>query len=257
MTQDFDKLVNTELNKRVVAAQERERSRFARLLHAEPLQLLNHVISTFNGAIQSGEALTERETMTLEMCSLAQHHLSFLCHEEQVDGIEQVGLAVVLCDLQRVATDYLKQNVSLVMPDELCGRRFDVDLETALYRIAQNAVFNSAKHAEASSINISLTEKNGILHLVIEDNGRGFDASKVSIAKLVERNHHGLSDMTSYAAAFCGQLLIKSQIGAGTRIEAHVPVKAYQPRRSHFDRPEVKKIIRRAERQARGLAKAG
>ena len=246
----FVELVSAELNKQIMAARERDRNRIAQAIHAEPLQVLCSILNELNSA-PPDQPLTKRETFALDLCYRAYNHLSFLEHEERAEEIEHVGLAAFLFDLSFAMGKHYKQAVEVEIQDSLGDARYDIELETALYRIAQNAVYNSVKHGQASVIKINLTEKAGVLHLVIEDNGKGFDASKATIAKLVERGHHGLSDMTSYAAAFGGQLSIKSRPGAGTHIEAHVPTKPHQARPDPFERPELKRLIRQAQKEAR------
>ena len=255
----FVEMFAAEHYRQVVAGRESERNRIAEAIHAQPLQILCLILNELNSAQHGGETLTEREAFTLEMCREAYHHLSFLEHEERAKDIRYVGLVAFLCDLSGAIEKYHKQPVELVIQPGLGSIRYEIELETALYRIAQNAVYNSIKYAQATAIKITLTEEHNTLHLVVEDNGQGFNSTKANIAKLAAQGHHGLSDMQSYAAAFGGQLTIESRPGRGTSIKASVPTRPYQkPADPH--EADVRKILRRVRKQesqvSQKLAKA-
>jgi two-component system, NarL family, sensor kinase len=91
-------------------------------------------------------------------------------------------------------------------------------VEAALYRICQEALTNAARHAGAGRLSVRLVATPERVRLVVEDDGRGFDASEVP------EDRHGLVGMRERAEMLGGNLEVRSEPGAGTRIEATVPL---------------------------------
>jgi two-component system NarL family sensor kinase len=91
-------------------------------------------------------------------------------------------------------------------------------VEAALYRICQEALTNATRHAGAGRVAVRLVAAPDRVRLVVEDDGRGFDASAVP------EGRHGLVGMRERAKVLGGVLAVHSSPGAGTRIEATVPL---------------------------------
>jgi two-component system, NarL family, sensor kinase len=91
-------------------------------------------------------------------------------------------------------------------------------VEAALYRICQEALTNVARHAGAERVTVRLVATPDRVRLVVEDDGRGFDAFDVP------EDRHGLVGMRERAEMLGGTLEVRSDPGAGTRIEANVPL---------------------------------
>ena len=113
--------------------------------------------------------------------------------------------------------------------DQLAGLRCEADLppdlpelsptiSIALYRIAQEAITNAIKHADASLLKLSLNCREDALHLVVSDNGKGFDLH-------ADESGMGLRTMSHRLRLINGELTVTSQPGNGTRIEARVPLR--------------------------------
>ncbi|HVF01466.1 MAG TPA: GAF domain-containing sensor histidine kinase [Rubrobacteraceae bacterium] len=98
------------------------------------------------------------------------------------------------------------------------GRPLPPRVEVALYRICQEALTNVARHAEAGRADVQLVATPGQIRLVVKDDGRGFDVSNIP------EDRHGLVGMNERAKMLGGRLEIRSSPGAGTRIEATVPL---------------------------------
>jgi len=92
--------------------------------------------------------------------------------------------------------------------------------ETALFRVAQEALTNIVKHAHASHVAISVTPGEGAVRLIVEDDGIGFDPDGVAGPK--GDSGWGLLSMTERVAAVGGSCTIESTPGSGTRIVAEV-----------------------------------
>jgi signal transduction histidine kinase len=97
-------------------------------------------------------------------------------------------------------------------------RRFAGPVETAVYRIVQEALTNVARHAEVDKVTVRLWTGSSWIHLCVEDQGKGFDP------KSDEGRSSGLVGMRERASLLDGRLTILSAPGSGTRIEARLPL---------------------------------
>jgi signal transduction histidine kinase len=110
-------------------------------------------------------------------------------------------------------------DVVLEPPDQPIPR-LGLSLEMTLLRIAQEALFNVARHAQADLVNVSLQLQDCAVHLMVQDNGVGFESSQGT-------NHagsHGLKIMRERAEAFGGRVDVRSVPGEGTKVEARIPI---------------------------------
>jgi PAS domain S-box-containing protein len=101
----------------------------------------------------------------------------------------------------------------------VAGRRFATPVETAAYRIVQEALTNVARHARVGEAAVRLWTAGGALGLAIEDKGAGFDAASAP----EPQRSSGLVGMRERAALLGGRLAVESAPGAGTRIVAELP----------------------------------
>ncbi|MBI4761036.1 MAG: GAF domain-containing sensor histidine kinase [Chloroflexota bacterium] len=99
-------------------------------------------------------------------------------------------------------------------------------LRRTLYRMAQEALANSARHSGAASAKVCLTVADGEVYLVITDEGRGFDP-ETALARSVNREHFGLRGIQERARALGGDCEIHSRPGAGARIMINLPINGY------------------------------
>ena len=104
------------------------------------------------------------------------------------------------------------------LEDQLGDVRLPTEVETALYRIVQEALANVIKHANASRVSILVTRKPHSVSAVVEDDGRGFDKDALGDGVL------GLVGMRERVGLVGGRLRIESATGAGTTIAVEVPL---------------------------------
>ena len=107
-------------------------------------------------------------------------------------------------------------------------QRYDQDFEIKLYNIIQELVNNAIKHSEASIAEINLVEKNKKILLTINDNGNGFDTSKMS----QKEAGLGINQIDARIHMMGGKFIIDSKKGKGTKISIELPV--YMKNRSMF-----------------------
>jgi signal transduction histidine kinase len=103
----------------------------------------------------------------------------------------------------------------------LDGERVPNEVETAIYRIVQEALTNIARHAQATEVGVLLERRSDTVVAVIEDNGRGFDIQE---ALAPGAGHLGLFGMQERAALVGGHWDVESSSGKGATVFVEVPV---------------------------------
>ncbi|HMQ33766.1 MAG TPA: PAS domain-containing protein [Chloroflexaceae bacterium] len=103
------------------------------------------------------------------------------------------------------------------------GRALPPEVESTLYRVAQEALTNVAHHAGASRVNLSLEGDRGRVVVMIEDDGRGFDA-EAALKAPQQLGHLGLVGMEEWVALVGGALTIESEPGVGTTVIVRIPL---------------------------------
>jgi len=98
--------------------------------------------------------------------------------------------------------------------------RLASSLEITLLRIAQEALFNIIKHAQATQVTVSLQQDTAHIHLTVQDNGMGIK----TLQKASRPDSHGLRIMRERTEAFDGNLQVTSTPGQGTKVEALIPL---------------------------------
>ena len=211
-----------ELRLLYVQAQElatlQERQRLARELHDSISQALYGIslgAHTAQEAVENDheQVLTSlRYILDLTEAGLAE--MRALIFELRPESLEMEGLVAAINKQVAVLRTRYKLIVNTDMHFEP-----DVSLEVkqALYRIAQEALHNTVKHARASEVVLRLTRQETNVLLEIQDNGKGFDP------KQPFPGHLGLRSMHERIAKINGILTIKSQSGKGTCVSACVP----------------------------------
>ncbi len=124
--------------------------------------------------------------------------------------------------LQRLAQEFGQENgVGCIVRNEGVVGRLPARLEAGLYRLVQEALTNVAKHAQATSVIVTLARRGGALALTVEDNGVGFDPSLPVPAG--PSGGFGLAGMRERATLLGGELAVQSRPGQGTRLVVRIP----------------------------------
>jgi PAS domain S-box-containing protein len=212
-----------DLLQQLVTIQEDERRRIARELHDHMGQSLAALLL----GIKSLDARFPTE---------AHQHLHHLRELTQSLGRELHNLAwelrpSVLDDLglHKALSTYLEQwSLSSGIAADFQGlgldnHRFESNVETAIYRVVQEALTNVLKHANATRISIILEKRPDHLLAIIEDNGQGFDLDSVWLNS-AERRWMGLRGMRERVLLVGGSWNVESSIGLGTTIFVRIPV---------------------------------
>lgn len=205
------------LLRRLVVAQEEERRRIARDLHDDLGQRLTALRLTLEASAENQGELSEPIVKALEMLGRIEHGLDFLAWELRPAALDELGLTKVLETYVHEWSRHAGIRASFHAPSRDLDR-FAPELEASLYRIAQEALNNVAKHARAQSVNVLLEQRDEMVVLVVEDDGVGFHAIGSGETMI------GLVGMRERAAAVGGTLEIEPTPNGGTTVLARVPI---------------------------------
>jgi signal transduction histidine kinase len=205
--------------RRVVEGQELERKRLARELHDETGQALTSILLGLKRVEEAktredarGAAAELREEIVKTLQSVRR-----LAVELRPKALDDFGLVPAL---ERLADAFSGDSgIAIDVEANLDEARLQPEVETALYRIAQEALTNVAKHAGAGHVSVVVTRRDGSVTVVVEDDGRGFGAIGGEAAGL------GLVGMKERVGLLGGRLAIESTEGSGTTIVAEVPLR--------------------------------
>jgi signal transduction histidine kinase len=213
---DLSARVAGDALRRVVEAQELERRRLARELHDQTGQELTSVLLGLKAVeeAKSGAERAEALAAVREQVVETLHDVRRLAVELRPKALDDFGLVPAL---ERLRDTFAEQTGMRVDLESRIRERLPTDVETALYRIVQEALTNVVKHARATAVSIVLAPKDRAVTALIEDDGRGFtpDGSGEGL---------GLLGMGERLALLGGRLKIESSHGAGTTIVAEVPL---------------------------------
>jgi signal transduction histidine kinase len=207
------------LYRKVVAAQEDERGRLARDLHDGVLQdlcAISRDLKAFEAqAPAAGGALADLPVRSGE----AVHTLRAICHDLRPPLLRQ-GLAAALRGLVDQTAKDARPPIGLELPETEV--HLPDETAVAVFRIAQEALRNAAKHADASEIEVRLTEYPDRLRLTVTDDGRGIPGGADS-ARFVAQGHFGLAGMRERAAMIGGRLDVQTAPDYGTVVVLELP----------------------------------
>jgi signal transduction histidine kinase/streptogramin lyase len=205
--------------RQLIGAQEAERARLARELHDDITQRLARLAIDAGRVERAGTPPQISDTMRevregLVRLSEDVHALSYRLHPSL---LEDLGLAeAIKAECERFSRqESIHAEVKLRDLPPVIPR----DAALGLFRIAQEALRNVARHAQANTVDVTLRATDGGLQLAVRDNGVGFDPSR-------KREHLslGLASMRERAGLLDGELDIESAAGHGTTIVAWVPL---------------------------------
>ena len=211
-----------------LTAEEEQRKRIARELHDETSQSLTSLTLSLKAIIGMAEMkgiedaeLMERLKTTHSYAVHAGNEVVKLMKELRPTLLDELGLPAAI---HRYAKDTLQaQGINVSAEFSGVDERLRPEVEVTLFRIAQGAIGNILEHSEAKNTSIRLECNASEVILRIEDDGKGFDVSKLT---QVERSGRGagLFTMRERARLVGGIGLVESQPGQGTRIIVKVPL---------------------------------
>lgn len=215
-----------ELLHQVVSAQESERQRIARELHDGTGQALTALGLGFAAASENvlhnptlaAAQLTELKTMSTQ----ALQELRDLIVDLRPSLLDDLGLVPALQSQVQSFTQRTGVQADFV----LNGRRQRVppEIETIVYRIAQEALTNVTKHAQAAHVTVQIGFEENVLQLEVRDDGRGFAPQTLFDTTNSRRQVWGLLGMQERVALVGGSCVVQSQPGQGTAVQVTIPI---------------------------------
>ncbi|MBI2915090.1 MAG: HAMP domain-containing protein [Firmicutes bacterium] len=213
----------THLLRKVISAQEEERKRIARELHDEAGQSLTSLmigLRLLESSPDPGETKARVAGLRQALVDVLED-IRRLAIELRPSVLDDLGLVAAL---ERYVADYAKR---YTIEADLHVRGFEAqrlpqELETALYRIIQEALTNVARHASARNVSVLVEHKGDMVEAIVEDDGVGFDVNALTLEGSWSQKL-GVFGMQERANLVGGSLTIESDPGSGTTVFVKVP----------------------------------
>ena len=208
----------------IVVAQEEERKRIAREMHdgiGQMLTALKFNLQAVNlnkpeKAKAQLEKINDLARVVIRGVRVATFNLT-------PPELSDYGIGPALAKLASELSKMTGQQIFFENRSQI-DQRFDLIIETNLYRIAQEAVNNAIKYAEAEYVLITLSISTEILSIVIDDNGKGFEPEAITQNPSTDGSGMGLAFMQERSNFINGRLFIHSTKGDGTRVTLNIPL---------------------------------
>lgn len=215
-------MLRQQLLQALVKAQEDERSRLARELHDGAGQNLTSLLvrmKALEKQVDEGHLRTSIQGVCTDVSEMIEY-IRALSHQLRPAILEQIGLEKAIYDLVESLGNEAAIDWSVHV--DLGGIAMPAEIETTVYRIAQECLTNVLRHAGADQVRVSLVCDLDMIVIEIQDNGRGFDESEIKSA--IGRQRLGIQGMRERIELFAGRLYVESKKGAGTLIRGELPV---------------------------------
>jgi PAS domain S-box-containing protein len=216
-----EELARQELLRRLIVAQEDEQRRIALEMHDQFGQQLSALVLKLSALTRDrgrrtnlGEQLASLEGITRQLDT----DLDLIVSRLRPPALDDLGLVAALTNYVKRWSAHFDVHAELHATGIERGRLTD-EIDTALYRIAQEALNNVAKHAQAANVAILLDGRPNRVSLIVEDDGIGVDVESVG-----PRHRFGVVGMRERAKLLGGTLDIESHSGKGTTVVARIPV---------------------------------
>ena len=208
-----------QASERLLTVEEDERRRIALELHDGVGQVLAAMTLTLDaaGGSMAPKATAQRVGSARRMAATALAEVRHLSHRMRPARLEERGLSAAIRDLAGQSGFPVRVHVDpeLDPPPDL-----EPTVTVGVYRIVQEALANAARHSGAPVAHVWLSSRDGRLHVLVADEGRGFDPRAAVDSGI------GLAGMYERAELLGGRLSIQSAAGHGTRVTLDLPLRA-------------------------------
>lgn len=211
-----------EFGLKIIEAQEEERRKISREIHDGPAQMLANILlrsEIVDRTFRDGDLEDVRKEIAnmRKMIRSSLYEVRRIIYDLRPMALDDLGLVPTLKKYIANVAEYTGLNIEFTPIGT--ERRFNQKYEVAFFRLVQESVQNSIKHAEASHIAVKLEIKKNHLVMLVKDNGRGFDT------KVKSDGSFGLIGMRERVDMLDGTIKINSVINEGTAIFISVPHK--------------------------------
>ena len=207
------------LSRRLVEAQESERRHIARELHDEAgqaLASLRYGLRLLEREIDEGSSVSSRVAELMERTDAVIDSLHRMAADLRPASLDHLGLDAALHQYARAAAAKFGFAVRFKARG-FTSERLPMVVETALFRVVQEAMTNVVRHAQAGRVDVLVEHRGDRILVMVEDDGVGFEPNLKQVG-----NHLGLLGMRERAEALGGTLTVESAPGAGTTIVVEV-----------------------------------
>jgi len=216
---DRVELERRESARRALQAQEQERLRIARELHDEIGQTLTAVaIEAERASEAAAPADIEAFGRIAAWAQESVEELRRIARELRPEALDDLGLVNAFIALCTRIAEQSGLDIERRLPDKLPPHSPEIDL--VIYRVAQEALTNVMRHAEASQASIVLEARDDRILLTVTDNGRGLAPADI------DASTNGLAGMRERALLVGGAFRVQSRLGGGTEVTLDVPLSA-------------------------------
>ncbi|WP_256497868.1 sensor histidine kinase [Sinobaca sp. H24] len=206
---------------KIIEAQEEERKKVAREIHDGPAQMLANVMlrSELVERVYNDKgiepALEEiRDVRYLIQDSLAE--VRRIIYDLRPMALDDLGLVPALRKYLQTVEE--RTGMTIYFRELSTALRLPPHVEIALFRLIQEAVQNTSKHAEADMVRVNLEVRNDFVTALIKDNGKGFETEKS------KENSFGIVGMKERVLALNGEMRVQSEPGKGTTVIIKIPL---------------------------------
>ena len=217
------------LSHEILSAQEQERKRISRELHDE----IGQALTAINVKLAALEKEAKVHTAGLwthianarRLVEQSMDTVHRFARELRPPLLDDLGLIPALHSWMK---DFTKRTRITIHAGVFAAvEKLDGDKQTVLYRVAQEALTNVARHAHATLVNISIRKVREVVHMEIHDNGKSFQVERALSAKRIKRL--GLLGMRERVEMVGGSFAVESSPGTGTTIRAELPFRNGAP----------------------------
>lgn len=218
------------LTRQIIAAQEEERRHISRELHDEVVQTLvgiNVELSALgHGAVGNARNLKQKIARTQRLVAHSVSAVHRFARELRPAVLDDLGLIPALQSFShRLAT---RKKMTIKMTAFRGVETLSIGGRTVLFRVAQEALNNVARHAEATAVRLDIRQVDGAVQMEISDNGKSFPVKQTLLARNNKRL--GLVGMKERLEMIGGRLVIESIPGTGTTVHAEIPFNPQLPK---------------------------
>jgi PAS domain S-box-containing protein len=209
----------SDLSRKLMNAQEKERARLARELHddlSQSIALISVQLTMLRNQPKDLEYVKDQLNHYISDLDRLSGDIRRISHELHPAILSQLGLEAALDGFchDLAAAHHLQIDFEANLP-----RNLPDDISLCLYRVTQESLQNVIKHSRATRAVVSIKSEQSAIHLSVSDNGEGFDPETAKAKESL-----GLISIDERVRAVKGTAKIISRVGGGTKIEVHIPV---------------------------------
>ena len=214
--------VGEQLRRRLIEAEETERQRLARELHDEAGQHLTALglgLRSLSDIVAPGSEADRRAVQLREIVETMSRELHAIAVRLRPKSLDDFGLEQAIA---AYVEEWSRQTrIAVGVHAEPEQERLSAAIESALYRIVQEALTNVAKHSGATHASVVVERRDGQVVAIVEDDGRGVDGGAAAAGA---REGLGLLGIRERAELLGGTVEVESTIGGGTTVFARIPI---------------------------------